>query len=261
MGTDSMGLAVTQKLAQGVYSSNLCHGFQLDLTSSMSAWWTDNASIATAAGAYITGVAPGATPQLASGTVPVSGFRQCSTLPEQSQGGTNVCKVPTSAATSLTDPLSLSSVYPNLLSGIGNVARVTVSPTGTSWDGQSVTEAASTGGTNTCPSGFPTNVCSGNTTFTIGAGYQPAVKEGTNTVDVGPLLVGTTNEFFDQYSVTSSESLLDANGGGSSCQITCSQQYFNACTTPQQLGDHTFTYTFTKSTISGTKVTLVTVSE
>jgi hypothetical protein len=97
--------------------------------------------------------------------------------------------------------------------------------------------------------------------FTIGAGYQPAVKEGSNTVPVGPLLVGTANAFFDQYSVTSNQSLLDYYGGGSSCQVTCSQQYYNSCATRGLLLDHTFTYTFTKSTISGTKVTLVTVSE
>ena len=85
--------------------------------------------------------------------------------------------------------------------------------------------------------------------------------EGNNEVNVGPLLVGTTNEFFDQYASTSNESLLDYYGGGNTCQQTCSQQYYNTCTHPQKILDHTFTYTFTKSTISGTKVTLVTVSE
>jgi hypothetical protein len=184
----------------------------------------------------------------------------CAYDPEQATAPVTVCNAPTSASTALYDPLNLSSVYPNLLSGIGNVAKVTVGPTGTTWNGQNVTETLSSGGTNTCPSGFPT-VCSGSVVFTIGAGYQPAVIEGSNIVDVGPLLVGTTNVFFDQYAVTSNQSLLDYYKGGSSCQITCSQQYFNACTTQQQLLNHTFTYTFTKSTMNRTKVTLVTVSE
>lgn len=89
--------------------------------------------------------------------------------------------------------------------------------------------------------------------------YQPAVKEGNHVVNVGPLLVGATNEFFDQYSATSNYSLLDYYGGGTQCVQTCSQQYKNAC--GQQILTHTFTYTFTKSTISVTNVTLVTVSE
>lgn len=165
---------------------------------------------------------------------------------------------PTSASTSLTDTLSLTQVYPNLLSGIGNVARVTVGPSTTNWNGENITETVSSvTGTNTCPAGLP-NACSGSTTFTIGAGYQPAVKEGTNVVAVGPLLVGTTNEFFDQYSVTSNQSLLDQYGGGNSCARKCSQQYYCG---KSQILNHTLTYTFTKSTISGTKVTLVTVAE
>ena len=92
----------------------------------------------------------------------------------------------------------------------------------------------------------------------IGAGYQPVVREGGNLVNVGPLLVGTTNQFFDQYSSTNAQSVLGASG---SCSLTCSQTYLNTCTTPQPILTHTFTYTFTSSTISGTIVTLVTVSE
>lgn len=179
---------------------------------------------------------------------------------------------PTGASTALTDPLGLSLIYPqySILSGIGNVARVTVSPSGTNWAGESITEAVSPAiGGNTCPTGFP-NVCVsglGGGTFAIGLGYQPVVctaknsgGQCTSTAPVGPLLVGTTNEFFDEYAVTSNVSLLDNYGAGNSCQQTCSQQYYNSCS-QEQILSHTFTYTFTKSTISGTKVTLVTVSE
>ncbi len=107
----------------------------------------------------------------------------------------------------------------------------------------------------------------GGGTFAIGLGYQPVVctannsgGQCTSTAPVGPVLVGTPNEFFDEYAVTSNVSLLDNYGGGSSCQQTCSQQYYNLCS-QEQILNHTFTYTFTKSTISGTKDTLVTVSE
>ncbi len=94
--------------------------------------------------------------------------------------------------------------------------------------------------------------------FQIGAGYQPAVMEGNNKVQRRSYIVGIND--LDQYASTSNEESLDYYGGGNTCQQTCSQQYYNTCTQPQDL-DHTNTYTFTKSTISGTKVTLVTVSE
>ncbi len=50
---------------------------------------------------------------------------------------------PTGASTALTDPLGLNLIYPQypILSGIGNVARVKVIPSGTNWDDRSATEA------------------------------------------------------------------------------------------------------------------------
>ncbi len=165
---------------------------------------------------------------------------------------------PTSASPAWTDPLALNLVYPHLLTGIGNVARVSVSPSGTVWNGQTVSENVMlVSGSNSCPAGFPV-VCSGDTTFEIGAGYQPAVLEGGTVVPVGPLLVGTTNEFFDQHTVTSSQSLLNATGGGNTCSQKCSELYINECSQVILLS-YFYTYTFTKSTISGTPVTLVTV--
>lgn len=99
-------------------------------------------------------------------------------------GQITVCNEPNSASTSLVDPLNLSSVFPNLLSGIGNAAKVIVGPSGTIWNGQTITEVVTPGATNTCSAKFPQ--CSGSTTFTIDEGYQPCVKEGNNCVDVGP---------------------------------------------------------------------------
>lgn len=243
-----------------IYANDTCSGTKDDVTDSGYSWASSNTGVATLPTRTLHTVAVGTATGSALAKLQWAHPPSCPTQTFGPQQPVQVCNAPNTASTALYDPLNLSSVYPNLLSGIGNVAKVTVGPSGTTWNGQDVTETVTSGGTNTCPSGFPT-VCSGSTVFTIGEGYQPAVKEGTNTVDVGPLLVGTTNVFFDQYSVTSNQSLLDYYNGGSSCQITCSQQYFNACTTQGQLLDHTFTYTFTKSTINGTKVTLVTVSE
>jgi hypothetical protein len=165
---------------------------------------------------------------------------------------------PTSASPAWTDPLALSLVYPHLLTGIGNVARVTVSPGGTVWNGQTVSENVMlVSGSNSCPASFP-NVCSGDSNFEIGAGYQPAILEGGTVVPVGPLLVSTTNEFFDQHTVTWSQSLLNSTGGGNTCSQKCSELYTNECSQIILL-NYFYTYTFTKSTISGTPVTLVTV--
>ncbi|HUD67276.1 MAG TPA: hypothetical protein VMQ17_22020 [Candidatus Sulfotelmatobacter sp.] len=265
MEFDPINLIIQAYESQVIQAPNSCGGGVQNVTLDFPTWWTDNSLIATANNAKITGVRVGSTNHHAQSKPMYWGFRKNASSCPQSQpepsADTNVCNNPSTASSILKDPLNLSSVYPNLLSGIGNVAAVTVGPSGTTWNGQSVTETVTTGGTNTCPSGFPTNVCSGGTTFIVGQGYQPVVKEGSNTVPVGPLLVGTPNEFFDQYSVTSNVSLLDQYGGGNSCQISCSQTYSNSCTTPQPILNHTFTYTFTKSTISGTKVTLVTVSE
>ncbi len=209
----------------------------------------------------VRGVAAGSTTAYALGDVPDPGVQACGCPlyhEVQLNAPVQVSNCPNTASTSLTDPLNETLVYPTLLTGTGNVARVAVAPSGANWDGLNIIEAVSGPVTNTCPATFP-HACSGNSTFTIAEGYQPVVTENNVLVPVGPLLVGTHNEFFDQYTATSVFSLLDVSGGGSSCAQTCSQQYTNAC--GQQILTHTFTMTFTKSTINGTNVTLVSVTD
>jgi hypothetical protein len=167
---------------------------------------------------------------------------------------------PSSASTSLTDTLSLSSVFPNLLTGIGNVARVTVGPTSSNWNGLPIEELISDGPSNTCGVDICLLGSEQASLFTIGSGYQPAVVEGGSVVDVGPLLVGTTDEFFDQYTIVSPQDFLGQKGLNS-CAAACSQQYVNVC--GQTIFSHNFTFTLTHSTMgaSNTPVTLVTASE
>ena len=119
---------------------------------------------------------------------------------------------------------------------------------------------------STCPSGFPDVCAETGSGFPVGSGYQPVAcvawsnGQCTTYQDVGNLLVGTTNEFFDEYAAVSTVSYLSYYGGGSQCTQTCSQQYYDWCNVAPIMS-HTFTYTFQKSTISGTPVTQVTVAE
>lgn len=231
-------------------------------------WKTGNSSIATANRNVISGVGVGSTSDSAQATLVIGNImsKQCPDGNVDPSGNITICPgpVPTSASTELTDPLSLSLVFPNGLTGIGDVARVTVGPSGTTWDGQNITETVALA-SSTCPAAF--QACSGSTTFTIGLGYQPSTCTAwsggncTTYTPVGPLLVATTNEFFDQYTYSADQSVLDYYGGGSSCEQTCTQTYFSVCTPPLPIFTHSFTRTLTKSTIHGTKVTLVTVSE
>ncbi len=255
-----LGIPFLGTTTNGVNGNDNC-GFTDDVSTDFwGNWKTANQSIATVdTHGMHTGVAVGSTNSSTQGKLlSPYGRYQCTNQTYTPGGGDNVNPCPDSASTTLTEALNLTSVYPNLLSGIGGVARVTVGPSSSTWNGQVVTETVSLG-SNTCPApSFPI-ACSGSATFVIGASYQPSVKEGNSVVSVGPILVAATNQFFDQYSITSNVSLLDQYGGGTQCVQSCSQQYKNAC--GHQILNHTFTYTFTKSTISGTKVTLVTMTE
>ena len=222
---DPLGVPVGGGGGFAVWATNSCTGQDQQKAGAYS-WTSTHTSIATIdQSGYMTGVSPGSTSMFSDISLKSPGVNRCTTLIFVPTGTGTVKACPATASTVLTDPLNLASVYPGLLSGIGNVARVTVGPSGTTWDGQSLTETVSlVSGTNTCPTGLP-NACVGSATFQVGASYQPAVKEGNNVVNVDPLLVGTTNEFFDEYAETSNYSLLDYYGGGTQCVQTCSQQY------------------------------------
>jgi hypothetical protein len=244
---------------QVIQAANSCGGGLQNVTGYFPTWWTDNSSIATANNAKITGVAVGSTTHYAQSRPMYWGFREngggsCPQTQPEPSAGTNVC--PSSASAAWTDPLSLSLLFPTLLTGIGNVSRVTVAPGTASWDGGIVTETVSQS-SNNCPSGVPI-ACVGSSTFTIGAGYQSNVCTAWNGANctahtnVGALLVGTHNEFFDQHTAVSAQSFLSSG----SCTQTCSQQYY--CE-QQKILDNTFTYSFQESTMSGRTVTLVTL--
>ena len=123
-------------------------------------WWSGNSAIAQVTAFQGTGIAPGTTNGYAKAQIPSGdGGRPKPPCPIADQLAGNQLPVrpcPTSASTALTDPLDVSLVYPTFLTGIGNVARVTVGPAGTTWDGETVTEAIGlVSGSNSCPSGFP----------------------------------------------------------------------------------------------------------
>jgi len=258
MEFDPINLIIAAYENQVIQAPNSCGGGLQNVTGYFPTWWTDNSSIATANNAKITGVAVGSTTHRAQSRPMYWGFREyaqsCPLSQPEPSAGVNVC--PSSASAAWTDPLSLSLLFPTLLTGIGDVSRVTVAPGASNWDGGIVTETVSQN-SNNCPSGV-SNACVGSSTFIIGAGYQPSVCtawSGANCTahtNVGPLLVATHNQFFDQHTMVSAQSVLSSG----SCTQTCSQQYY--CDQQQILG-HTFTYSFQESTMSGRIVTLVTL--
>jgi hypothetical protein len=234
-------------------ATNQCTG-QTDIVDAYS-YISSNPPVATVDNAGHTSfVAPGTSNVTAYAKL--QSVQNCCCRPQtyEGQAPTNVC--PTSASAAWTDPLNLSLLFPTLLSGIGNVARVTVGPATSNLDGQTVTESVSQS-SNTCPSVVP-NACVGGSTFIVGLGYQPNVCTAwngstcTTRTNVGPLLVATHNQFFDQNTAVSPQSFLSSG----QCTQTCSQQYY--CGT-QKFSDRTFTYNFQKSTMNGTTVTLVTL--
>lgn len=128
---------------------------------------------------------------------------------------------------------------------------------------ESVTEASFDGAMNNCPStganGQSLFFCSGNSTFTVG----PA-SGGT---EVGTYVNGPgDNQFWDYHLYAlgpaptyTTFDVLSAYAQNWSCTQTCSQTY-SACGMPLS-GEFTITATFTHSSINGTPVTIVSITE
>ena len=107
---------------------------------------------------------------------------------------------------------------------------MSVAPSTTNFDGQSITETVSQT-SNSCPAAVP-NACVGTSTFVIGNSYQPSVCSAWSGAtcthnNVGPLLVGTQDLFYDQHADVVSQSFLSSG----SCTQASSQQYYCGDTT------------------------------
>ena len=89
---------------------------------------------------------------------------------------------------------------------------------------------------------------SSSTPFTVGAGGT--AKDGT-------LYPAEENIFYDEHYTEASQSLLDYSGL-TSCQTTCTQYYY--CY-GMNIATFTVTRTYSKGTIQGTPVTIVTISK
>ncbi len=245
--------------ADEIQAMEQCPSQVVDVTGGGYNWSSSNTAVATLPTYMLHTVAPGSSTgsayiQLRKGGPSHDGERP-PVLRNPGQPVT-VTPCPTSASATFVDPLPLSLIFPSDLTGIGDVSQVSVAPSTTNFDGLSITETVSQT-SNSCPAAV-SNACVGSSTFVIGNSYQPSVCSAwsgatcTAHSNVGPLLVGTQDLFYDQHTDVAPQSLLSSG----SCTQTCSQQYY--CGT-QQILNHSFTYTFQKSTMSGQAVTLVTL--
>lgn len=135
--------------------------------------------------------------------------------------------------------------------GYGAAAVMKVEPDSTNWDGTQIVESLKQT-KNTCPKEFGISPCSGNSTFTVGAGTKSSV--------LGEL-EAKRNRFYDFHiSRWNKGSLLhDRNPDNvDSCQVECEQKY--SCG-DAVIGTHTVTRTFTKGKSGSRDVTLVAVTK
>ena len=227
----------------GVDALDQCTNQEVRVFTDITAWWSGNTAIATVSKGKVTGVLPGYTTVNGSGEI-LQCFGNTEYMePVDVQAPINVC--PSSTSIGSTTAESLSNVLATYKTGLGAVVGVNFSPAAP--DGLIITETLSNG-TNTCPQGFPTNVCTPNgnlNTASLSVGTAGTATDGTR-------LAATPNTMWDEHVVASASSLLGSSG--KQCSIQCSQQY--SCG-GAVIGNYTITYTFSTGTINGTPVTNV----
>ncbi|HZW92394.1 MAG TPA: hypothetical protein VFF64_05420 [Candidatus Eremiobacteraceae bacterium] len=251
MAFDPLAVSIDDYADQYVQALNSCGGGVQDFTDDFSTWWTGDTAIATANKNSIHGVAAGTTNHYAESDPMYWGIRKafnsCPISRPQTTANTNVQACPSSSSIGPISPESLSKVLATYKTGLGSVVGVNFSPAAPS--GLEIAETLSKG-TNTCPQGFPTNVCTTNgnlNTAVLTVGASGTAIDGTP-------LPATANTLWDEHVVASPSSLLGSSG---TCSISCGQQYWCAKTA---IGNYTVTYTFKTGTISGTPVTNVTAT-
>jgi hypothetical protein len=164
---------------------------------------------------------------------------------------------PTTASIVSTTNLPLSAALPNnfptYLTGFGADMLIGLGPgAGTSYDGSTVTESFSNIAT-TCPAGAQYATCAGNTTWTV----APVNNQG-QTIGGTPAPSAGDGQFLDEHAAISTSDILAGQGANYSCMVTCTQTY-TSC--GQTIGTFTLQKQFTHSSINGTAVTQVTVTE
>jgi hypothetical protein len=156
---------------------------------------------------------------------------------------------PTSVTLSSTKQISLAANHPPYLTGMGIVAAMQTNPTTKNWNGTKITEAVSLGSGDTCPKSDDFGKCEGSDTWSVGTGYPTFF---------GVSLPATENIFWDAHvTATKAYSVLN-HYGITSCSRTCAQTY--TCN-GKSVGSFTITRKFTKTTLGGQSVTLVTVTK
>lgn len=160
-------------------------------------------------------------------------------------------KCPTKTVVEKTIDMTPDGIKKGYRTGYGATAVMKVEPDSTNWDGTQIVESLKQT-KNTCPQEFGISPCSGNSTFTVGAGTKSSVLGD---------LEAKRNQFYDFHiSRWNKGSLLhDRNPNNvDSCQVECEQKY--SCG-DAVIGSHTVTRTFTKGKSGSRDVTLVAVTK
>jgi hypothetical protein len=159
----------------------------------------------------------------------------------------NVVPCPTSVSVTSQSLFSLPNSTlptPPTLTGIGEVAMMSVSGSAGPYTNARITESVSPVG-GTCNPQWQTKACQGSSTFTVGNGETMW----------GTIFLSNTNVFYDNHGLTSSNNVL---GGTGSCTITCSQTYYCG---GNSIGQFTINFSLDNGTVGSTAVTEVTAGK
>jgi len=186
---------------------------------------------------------------------------QCNVMTYQSQNTQTTgpaCPTSITVGTIASPPLSQN--YPPYKTGIGGFAQMSVGPSNsTTYNGYQITEALSQDSATTCPTillqqdAF-SGVCSGNSTFTVGAALQSNPYNGAPTPPAN-------NAFWDVHTSTDAVDAMGVAGYTTKCYIVCDQTYTCGAS---QIGTFTITRTITHTTVGSdpaVPVTNVSVSK
>jgi len=232
---------------EDMQSTEQCGGQLVNIAGDATDWKSSNTAVATLPNSTLHTVAIGSATGSATVTVQATHpAPQCPVVTYDPQQPINVC--PSSSSVGSTTAESLAKVLSTYKTGLGSVVGIQLSPSAPT--GLIVTETLSPG-SNTCPTNFPTNVCTTNgnlNTASLSVGTAGTATDGTP-------FPATPNVMWDEHVVASASNLLGPSG--KQCSIQCSQQYSCGGTV---IGNYTITYTFSTGTISGTPVTNVTAA-
>jgi hypothetical protein len=220
-----------------------------------SSWTSDNTPVATVSAGLTSGISAGSATLTAKYAPEPESVQSCGD-PPTCENPPHVPPVgnppgavgcPSSVAVNSTTPYTLANYVPPLLTGIGIETGMQVGPGPTDWDYAQISESL-VQKSNDCPATI-SNVCTGNSVFTVGAAY-----------DSPYLLIfqPTENIFWDRHTSTFNSNVLGGTGVNS-CTVVCTQTY--SCNGKAVSPSFTITYTYNATQVNSHNVTSVSVTK